>query len=115
MKLSAYRLGTEVLGDGIGDFVPWLGVVGKIAGGAGSIASASDKKKDDKSDKKDDKKTSEGNSAAAIKQAFAEERMRQETEKAKDAASRSNMILVGVGVVAVSGVMGLLAWLIAKK
>ena len=30
---STYRHGREVLGADVGSFVPWLGIVGKLAGG----------------------------------------------------------------------------------
>lgn len=32
--LDTYRIGQQVLGLDVGDLVPWLGVVGKVAGGA---------------------------------------------------------------------------------
>jgi hypothetical protein len=42
--MNAYNRGLDILGDGVGDFVPWLGIVGKLVGGSSGGADDAAKK-----------------------------------------------------------------------
>lgn len=85
-----YKNGTEILGLGVGDFVPWLKVVGNVAGGlAGGDQGAS---------KADQEK--------AIQKALEQERIKQQAAKAEADAARTRSILYGViGAVGVGGLV----------
>lgn len=108
--LDTYRAGQEVLGDGVGDFIPWLGIVGKVAGGALGG-------KDDKGgDKPAAAKASDV--AAQVKQALEDDRRRREDEQRKaqqekiEADVRSlRTILVVLGI----GGAGIATWALLKK
>lgn len=79
-----------VLGLGVGDFVPWLNIVGKVAGGVGGGG--------------DDKAKSDAATALAIKKALEEQEAKRAREKAEAEARTTRMILYGVlGVTAVGG------------
>jgi len=91
--MSTYEAGLDVLGagGGIGDFVPWLGVVGKLLGGGGG-GSESGKSSED-----------------AIRRALEEERQRQAMEKARADAQRTQMIMFGgLGLLGLGGIFLLL-------
>lgn len=93
---DAYDHGLDVLGQGVGDFVPWLGVVGKVMGGlaGGTGATGAQSAEAQK---------------AAIEKALAEERMRQAAAKAAADAARARMIAYGVaGVVGIGAIVFLL-------
>jgi hypothetical protein len=84
--------GVDVLGAGlgVGDFVPWLNIVGKVAGGLGGGG--------------DDKAKADAATAIAIKKALEEQAAKQAREKAEAEARTTRMILYGVlGVTAVGG------------
>jgi hypothetical protein len=93
-----HEAGLDVLGAGLGlsDFVPWLGAVGKIAGGltgGGSDTSTKD----------------------AIAKAVAAEKQKQEIAKAQAEAAKTRAILyVALGVVGVAG-LGTAMYFITRK
>ena len=102
-----YEEGADVLGDGIDSFLPWLGVVGKVAGGLGGS-----------SDKKDEKKSEDKKPtipvvdvAAQVRQALDDERKRQQQEKldADVRSMRTVMIVAGLGVA------GFATWALLKR
>lgn len=87
-----YEDGLDALiGVDVGDFVPWLNVVSKVAGGIGSSASDSSKKP----------------VADQVKEALEKERQKQATEKAEADARSTRTILFVVlsllGLVVVGG------------
>lgn len=104
---STYEYGMDVLGDGvgIGDFVPWLGLASKVAGGllggGGGGASSDDKVK--------------ASAAAAAAQKKAEEARKKAEDaeaarkKAEEAAAKAKttlyLVLGGVGFVTMGGVL----------
>lgn len=82
-------MGDDVLGDvSAGDFVPWLNMVGKVAGGM----SGGNKGKDDE----------------ALKRALAEEKARQEAQRTR------NLLYVTLGIVG-SLAAGTVGYLVLKK
>lgn len=111
MRIASYDEGLDVLGAGlgIGDFVPWLNVVGKVAGGIASVATGDSGKgaaQAPQTQAFQQKETQD-----AIRRALEKERERQAAEKARaDAAATRNLVYVLLGVVGVGG-----ALLILKK
>ena len=96
---KAYSHGLDVLGLGVGDFVPWLNVVGKVAGGLTGGGG-------------DDKDKQKAATEEAIKRALEQERLKQAAAKAEHDAAVTRWILVGtVGVVGLGG----LAFLATRK
>jgi len=82
-----------VLGLGVGDFVPWLNVVGKVAGGLTGGGG-------------DDKDKSKAATEEAIKKALEQERMKQQAAAAAAQAATMRAILFGtLGAVGVGGIL----------
>lgn len=106
-----YDEGLDILGDGIGDFVPWLGIVGKVAGGA---LGGSDKKDEKKSDEKKSAPAAavpQVDVAAQVRQVLDDERKRQQQEKLVANVRNMQVATVAVGL----GVAGIAAWMILRK
>jgi hypothetical protein len=85
-EMTAYEAGTDVLGDGVnvGDFIPWLGLVGKVVGSVTGSSSPNDKALKEAADK-------------AAKEALAK-------QQAQAAAARNQLIMVAVlGAVGLGG------------
>ena len=100
----SYNDGVDVLGEGIADFVPWLGIVSSVAGGAMGGG------------KKDAAKTSSTSSGASVaqqvQQALEQERQRQAFAKMQTDAANNRMLLFGaLGL----GGLGILALLITRR
>jgi hypothetical protein len=87
----AYRNGIDVLGDGVADFVPWLGLISKLGTSAGS---GTQKQKEAE--------------AAAVAAALKKQR-----EEAEAARKRTMMLAIGGTVVAAS-VVGFAAYKFLK-
>lgn len=113
---SNYEYGLDILGADMGDvasFVPWLNVVSSIA----SSAQKKDSKTAATATKEPEKK--EPDTAAVVRKALAQERVRREMEEAKAkaeaSARRSKIIMYSVlGAVGV-GAVGIATWAIVKK
>ena len=89
----AYQKGLDVLGLGVGDFVPWLGVVSKAVGGLTGSGG-------------DDKDKSKAATEEAIKKALEQERVKQQAAKAEAQAATMRMVLFGtLGAVGVGGIL----------
>jgi hypothetical protein len=100
----SYKHGMDVLGDGIESFLPWLGVVSKVATGAMGAAS------------KGKGGGAAGGTAApsgpSMQQMMEQEHQRQALEKAQADAATTKMLLFGaIGLVVVGG----LTFVIARK
>lgn len=98
-RLSRYERGLEMLGgDGlnIADFVPWLGTIGKIAGGISQTPTGDQKKQQQQ---------------VQLAQMQAE----QARKKAEADAAKMKMIVFGTLGVAGLGLAGLLTYLITRK
>lgn len=91
-----YMYGADVLGEGIESFVPWLGIVGKVAGGltgggGGSNPLASTT---------GGKASSGGDTQKAVQEALAQERAHQAMAKvAKDATITKFAAFGAVGII----------------
>jgi len=108
--MSAYKRGLEVLGDGVGDFLPFLNIVGKVAGGAGGLtgggspAGGAAKSEPSKADVE-----------AAVQKAIEQDRAKQarakEVAKAEASAKTTQLLLVSIlGVLGLGG-----AYLLIRK
>lgn len=97
MRSKTYEAGLDVLGLGVGDFVPWLNVVGKVAGGLTGGGG-------------DDKEKQKAATEEAIKRALEQERLKQAAAKAEHDAAVTRWTLIGVvGAVGLGG-LALLAF-----
>lgn len=99
-RSKTYDAGLDVLGLGVGDFVPWLNVVGKVAGG---LAGGSG----------DDKDKQKAATDEAIKKALEQERLKQAAAKAEHDAAVTRWILIGT--IGVAGIGTTLALLLGRK
>jgi hypothetical protein len=96
--VKAHDRGIDVLGDGMGDFIPWLNVAGKMMGGMGGggqqgAAGGA-------------QGAPQVSAQQAVQQAMAQERARQAAEKAATEAKNMKLITYGlIGAVALGGVV----------
>lgn len=89
-----YEAGLDILGASAGDFVPYLNLVGKALGGVGGMLSGGQGG------------SSAADQQAAIAKAIAEQKQKEELAKAKAAAQRNEMLLIGtLGAIGVGGLV----------
>ena len=94
---DTHEAGMDVLGGvGVGDFVPWLGVVGKLAGGLAGGGSADDQK-------------------AAVQKAVEAQKQKEALAKAQAEASRNKALLYGTVGVLGAGLLTVLIMKLSKK
>jgi hypothetical protein len=98
-RIPKIQVHGDVLGVGLGDFVPWLNVVSSAAG---ALTGGGDK----------DKKAAQEAQAAAIKKALEEEKVRRAKEAAEAKARTMQLVLFGfLGLT----VVGTGAYLLARR
>ena len=113
--MSRYSDGADVLGEGVGDFLPWLNIVSSVAGGAmggGGAGGLMGGKKDASKTAPAASTTSNAPAAQQIQQAIEQERNRQSIAKMQRDAENNKMLLFGaLGL----GGLGILALLITRR
>jgi len=108
----SYNDGVDVLGEGIGDFLPWLNIVSSVAGGAMGGGGAGGLMGGKKDAAKTTPAASGASSAQQIQQAIEQERQRQAFAKMQTDAANNRMLLFGaLGL----GGLGILALLITRR
>ena len=97
--MKNYYVGADVLGEGIGDFVPWLGIVGKVAGGL-TGGGGDSKSSNPLASMTGGKANSGGDTQKAVQEALAQERAHQAMAKvAKDATITKFAAFGAVGII----------------
>lgn len=116
--LDTYREGADILGVNAGDFLPWLGIVGKVAGGAagggGGMFGMPTSQQPAQQPAQQQPQTAQQKQvdvAAQVKQALEDERRRQRQEKT-EADLRA---LKTVGIVVGIGGVGLVTWALLRR
>ena len=99
---DTHEAGMDILGAGgvtAGDFVPWLGMVGKLAGGlaGGSDGASPEAQK------------------AAVQKAVAEQKQKEALAKAQADASRNKALLYGTVGALGAGLLTVVVMKLAKK
>jgi hypothetical protein len=92
-----YEAGLDLLGasSSVGDFVPYLNLIGKALGGVGGMLSGGSSGGSSASDQQ-----------AAIAKALADQKQKEELAKAQAAAQRNELILIGtLGAISVGGLV----------